>query len=309
MQTQAVMSTPEQQLGQEGFGTQDGEPRNVGLRNLATMSTVPLGRSTSSLQLEMDKLESCKGSLEDYLSKDMDRNQQKMDLVAWVKARGPQVTAHDVCKSGSVDATQVKTLWDTIQEAEVAETQVQDALNRFEHLKLQTHKAVEIQMNKYKDSFALDGKIPLEENERFRVYAKNLAVWQQEKDSKNRDEVAKYEELLSQHSRILDQQLDALLDDIGKSNDTPGLSLDPECQAMLQELNQLSFPNATDVATTSPTHGDDVTMDPDKLALQHIAKLPDGECKTALMALCEAHIVKSKARYFTSIEFVNLIYK
>lgn len=65
------------------------------------------------------------------------------------------------------------------------------------------------------------------------------------------------------------------------------------CQEpMIVEPSSRESPRSFDVMNGG--NGTLVTPNPSVMALQHIAKLPDGETKSALMALCEAHMVSNE---------------
>lgn len=271
---------------------QDGDAdarRHLSFRSLDSQTTASLGKSSESLQEEMAQLASCSMVLSEFLKHNATgcADDMVMDAINWIKARGPQVSPLEIMKaprSGIVEqVAKVATISEKIRLVEEAEIGVRNASSRFEHLKVQIKKATEIQIEKLKASFG-SGTMP-EETDRFRVKMEHLSKWQANKEADVKQDLIACEKSLMDLQFELKDLVSELLSFLAEPEGAEdGAATDPFLDELVKELDEMpTLKDASDGTMSTPNS--------QQVALEQIAKLPESQCKTALMALCEAQMV------------------
>ena len=279
-------------------GEDDAARKRLSFRSLDSQTTAPVGKSSESLREEMEQLSSCSMVLSEFLKCNATgcSDDMKLDALNWIKARGPHVGPLDIIstpRSGIVEqVAKIATISEKIRLVEEAENGVKQAASRFEHLKIQIKKATEIQIQKLKASFG-SGTMP-EETDRFRVKMDHLATWQVDKEAEMKQELVACEKSLHDLQTQVMELVSSLISFLDEPQETADTATDPFLEELVKELDAMPTLKDASDGTMSPPNSQ-------QLALEQIAKLPESQCKTALMALCEAQMVapsnSDKARW------------
>ena len=267
-----------------------------GIRHSATMTTLPLGiESPPSVNIDFQVASDCDQPMHEYVfghdpnmvsesGNPEDLALSKLKL--WISVRGPRVQPDQA--PGHVE--QVSKIWGMLHKRELL---LEDRLKIQRDVENQCQKleqAKELQVTKWVGQFgSVDPQKMVQVEE-----------WHRNKRTELLSRVDAPRVAISD----IEKSIDASLRDLLMKLKPPNTVQDPVCEQYMNELEGLFENmniNMNSVPQPDPTpplvgqdHGD-LALDATKVAHQHVASLPDGPQKTALMAVLEAAVVAPQA--------------